>query len=163
MAMLAMLVRDDDVDVNRAVRMALVHDLAEAIVGDITPPESSGISKADKHAMERRAMSSIADTLTNVSSEVASDIISLYNEYEAGATPTARLVKDFDKLDMIIQAYEYEVQQPSLTLQSFFDSTHGKLKHPTICSIVDELIQRRTRALMTRTTTPTTSATGITY
>jgi 5'-deoxynucleotidase YfbR-like HD superfamily hydrolase len=30
---------DDNVDLDRAVRMALVHDLAEAIVGDITPPE----------------------------------------------------------------------------------------------------------------------------
>jgi putative hydrolase of HD superfamily len=113
---------------------------------------SSGISKADKHEMERRAMASISTTLTNVSSHIAHDITSLYNEYEGGITATAKLVKDFDKLDMIIQAYEYELAQPSLTLQSFFDSTRGKMKHPTVCAIVDELNKRRNNAMLRRNT-----------
>jgi 5'-deoxynucleotidase YfbR-like HD superfamily hydrolase len=34
----------------------------------------------------------------------AADISELWHEYEAGETPEANLVKDFDKLEMIIQA-----------------------------------------------------------
>jgi putative hydrolase of HD superfamily len=39
-----------DIDRERCLRMALVHDLAECIVGDITP--HMGISKEDKHRRE---------------------------------------------------------------------------------------------------------------
>ena len=35
----------------RCIKMALVHDLAECIVGDITP--SCGVSKEDKFAREK--------------------------------------------------------------------------------------------------------------
>lgn len=60
---------DDDtgetLDANRCVKIALVHDLAEAIVGDIVPFELSGITKEDKHKMERDAMEKMAATLKN--------------------------------------------------------------------------------------------------
>jgi len=35
----------------RVIKMALVHDMAEAIVGDITP--SCGVSQVDKYNMEK--------------------------------------------------------------------------------------------------------------
>ena len=38
----------------KCVKMALVHDIAEAVVGDITPHD--GVSKADKHAREAAAV-----------------------------------------------------------------------------------------------------------
>ena len=41
--------------------MALVHDLAECIVGDITP--HCGVSKEDKHRMEDEAMEKICNNL----------------------------------------------------------------------------------------------------
>jgi hypothetical protein len=34
---------------------------------------------------------------------LAKEVLELWNEYEAGASPEALLVKDFDKLEMIIQ------------------------------------------------------------
>lgn len=41
--------------------MALVHDVAEAIVGDITP--HCGVSDDDKHSLELRAVGKIKDML----------------------------------------------------------------------------------------------------
>ena len=41
----------DDLDLATVLSMALVHDLAEAVVGDITPHD--GVDKAEKHAKER--------------------------------------------------------------------------------------------------------------
>ncbi len=35
----------------RCIKLSLVHDMAECIVGDITP--SDGVSKEDKHEMEK--------------------------------------------------------------------------------------------------------------
>jgi hypothetical protein len=56
----------------------------------------------------------------------------LWHEYEQQSSPEAHLVKDFDKLEMIIQAHEYE-QDQGLALQQFFDSTSGKFKTDTVC------------------------------
>ena len=41
-------------DASKCVKMALMHDIAEALVGDITPHD--GVSKADKHAREAAAV-----------------------------------------------------------------------------------------------------------
>jgi putative hydrolase of HD superfamily len=50
MAVLAFMLNDGSVDRDKCIRMALVHDLAESIVGDITP--YCGISDTTKHERE---------------------------------------------------------------------------------------------------------------
>lgn len=48
-------------------------------------------------------------------------------EYETQSSPEARLVKEFDLLEMILQAHEYEeLEGTPGRLQEFFDSTNGK-------------------------------------
>lgn len=53
-------------------------------------------------------------------------------EYERGETKEAQLCKDFDKLEMILQAHEYERAQ-GLSLQDFFDSTADKWRTELGC------------------------------
>ncbi|KAI9207387.1 HD domain-containing protein [Polychytrium aggregatum] len=138
MGVMAMLLNDPAVDRNRVIQMAIVHDLAESIAGDIAP--SSGMSKEAKAQLEKQAMDSLVAMLEG--SLEAREIESLFMEYEDGTTPEAVIVKDLDKFEMIVQAFEYE-QRNDADLQSFFDSTRGKFKHPTIISWVTELeIQR---------------------
>lgn len=50
MAMLAFAVRDSNVNRDRLMKVCMVHDLAEAVVGDITPYD--GVSKEEKRALE---------------------------------------------------------------------------------------------------------------
>ena len=48
-------------------------------------------------------------------------------EYETQSSPEARLVKQFDLLEMILQAHEYEeLEGAPGRLQEFFDSTNGE-------------------------------------
>jgi 5'-deoxynucleotidase YfbR-like HD superfamily hydrolase len=54
-------------------------------------------------------------------------------EYEAGQTKEAKLCKDFDKIEMILQALEYENSQGK-ELQEFFDSTAGKWRTALGCA-----------------------------
>lgn len=60
----------------------------------------------------------------------ASEVETLWLEYEQQNTPESHLVKDFDKLEMVIQAHEYE-QAQGQQLQQFFDSTAGRFKTDT--------------------------------
>jgi putative hydrolase of HD superfamily len=51
MGVMAMLVNDPSINRERCIKMAIVHDLAEAVVGDITP--HAGVSKEDKFNREK--------------------------------------------------------------------------------------------------------------
>jgi len=73
-------------------------------VGDLTP--HCGVSKEEKHAMEMQAMRSLVDTLGGT--PVAEEIYQLWLEYEENKTNEAKFVKDLDKFEMIVQAFEYE-------------------------------------------------------
>src|SRR5688572_18630570 len=54
---------DDNIDILRAIQISLVHDLAESLVGDITPTQYSGITKQQKSILERDAMNKIKQLL----------------------------------------------------------------------------------------------------
>ncbi|KAK9849948.1 hypothetical protein WJX84_009817 [Apatococcus fuscideae] len=124
---------------DRCVKMAIVHDVAEALVGDITPFD--GVSKVEKTRLETKAIQHIKDLL-GPSTAAGAEIEELWNEYEQGSSANAQLVKDFDKVEMILQAFEYE-QAHQMNLQEFFDSTHGKLKTHTAQAWAEEIISRR--------------------
>ena len=128
MSMLALFLLDsiEDVDALKAAQIALVHDLAEAEVGDITPFD--GISVEEKHRRERAAMTKCASLLVVSDPSSATKILNLYEEYERGESIESKYVKDLDKIDMLLQADEYERAFPPVDLSSFFEGTRGKFK-----------------------------------
>lgn len=101
-------------DRSRLIKMCLVHDVCESIVGDITPLD--GISTKEKYNREFQAMEYISGLLP---SDTSLEIRELWLEFEAGETLHSRIVKDIDKYDMILQAFEYEKEQ-GLDLTEFF-------------------------------------------
>ncbi|KAJ3305282.1 HD domain-containing protein 2 [Kappamyces sp. JEL0829] len=138
MGIICMAITDPRIDRAKLVKMAIVHDIAEAIAGDITPFD--GISPSDKHQMELAAIDTYVQQLS--SSAFALEVKALWLEYENGTTNEAMVCKDIDKYEMILQAYEYE-KDGFGPLDSFFESTRGKFKHPEIITLVDELLQKR--------------------
>eukprot|EP00850_Spirogloea_muscicola_P016538 SM000135S26982 [mRNA] locus=s135:38563:48888:+ [translate_table: standard] len=127
MTIMALVAADEPaVDQARCVKLAAVHDLAEAIVGDITP--SDGIDKEEKNRREADAMEQLCTTLGG--GPVAAEVKALWQEYESNLSPEAKLVKDFDKVEMILQAHEYEAAQGH-KLEDFFQSIQGKLQTRT--------------------------------
>ncbi|ETL49052.1 hypothetical protein, variant 1 [Phytophthora nicotianae] len=148
MGMCCMLLDDANESVNRSkcIKMAIVHDLAESLVGDITPHD--GVAEEDKHRMEKEALDEICNTLGNTPS--AAEIRELWNEYEAGSTEEAKIVKDFDKFEMILQADDYERAQ-NIPLDDFFQSTKGKFRTPLVQSWAAELTDQRNARLEGKT------------
>lgn len=93
-----------DVDASRLVRMCLIHDLGEAIGGDIPAPEQAR-RRADgdsegKAAAERRDLLTLLGPLPQA---LRDEMSALYDEYEAAQSPEARLAKALDKLETILQ------------------------------------------------------------
>jgi putative hydrolase of HD superfamily len=87
-----------DVDTARLMQICLVHDLGEAIHGDI--PAISQQAGTGKATQEREDLLLLLEPLPPALRE---RITRLWDEYEAAETPEARLAKALDKLETILQ------------------------------------------------------------
>ncbi|KAL3979891.1 multifunctional beta-oxidation protein [Sarotherodon galilaeus] len=139
MAMMSLTITDPTLDRDRCIKLALVHDMAECIVGDIAP--SDNISKAEKHRREEEAMKHLTSLLPET---LRQEIYALWDEYETQSSAESRLVKQFDQLEMILQAHEYEeLEGTPGRLQEFFDSTAGRFHHPDVLQLVSSMNEER--------------------
>ena len=135
LATLLLAARNPELDVERAVTLALVHDLPETIAGDATPfdeilsrqeadraevfrrsPEWDPEARTAKITAERSAIDEMVRDLPRGTSELISEA---WEEYTAGETPEARLVRQVDKLETWLQALEYRSRDPELVVESF--------------------------------------------
>lgn len=126
----------------KCIKIALVHDIAECIVGDITPHDN--IAKEDKSKQEADALETLKDLLGG--GDIATEIADLWLEYEHQSSKEAILIKQIDKLEMVIQAYMYEKSQP-IDLSEFYNGIASKLSDPTLISWFNELATRRLQSL----------------
>ena len=88
-----------DVDFAKLVKICIVHDLGEAIGGDIPAPEQARRG-GSKSSDERHDLVSLLEPLPQAQQ---SEILELWDEYEAASSPEARLAKGLDKLETILQ------------------------------------------------------------
>lgn len=91
-------------DAAKALRIAQIHEIGEAIIGDIPQSMDSPLSADLKQQAERAAVQRLTGPLGSVGAEYHR----LWEEFEAAGTVEARLVRAADKLEMLIQAREYE-------------------------------------------------------
>lgn len=98
----------EDVETSKCVKMAVVHDLAEAETGDFVTRDVDGkqeVKKEEKEALETEAINSLTSELESIQIE------KLWREYEERETKAAKFVKDMDLIDLCLQALKYEKQQ----------------------------------------------------
>lgn len=104
-ATLALLVGDSIAGLERGklLAIALLHDLAEVALGDL-PATARRLLGADvKHAAERAALEELFAQTPNYH-----DYLALWDEYTTTSSAEARLVKELDRIDMLMQALLYE-------------------------------------------------------
>lgn len=95
-------------NVPHCTKMALIHDMAESLVGDITPVD--GVSKPEKHRRESETMDYLCNNLLgNFGGGLSGDEIrTVWQEYEDSVTLESKFVHDIDKMELILQMVEYE-------------------------------------------------------
>lgn len=88
--------------------MALIHDMAESLVGDITPVDN--VTKAEKSRRESETMDYICNNLLgNFNGGLnGQEVREIWQEYEDSKTLESHFVHDIDKIELVLQMVEYE-------------------------------------------------------
>ncbi len=147
---------DPLLDRERVLKLALVHDLAEALIGDAPPYEASDVpdrtdpealraffsvrhlrspeNAAAKREAEHRAAEHL---LAMLPAALAPEFRDLWAEYDTQVTPESRFVKQVDRLEALLQARRYAADHPDLPLWGFTDMAEREINHPILAAIRD--------------------------
>ncbi len=139
-ALIALLLSDlnHGLDRDRMLRMALLHDLPESIVTDLPSQAVDLIGRATKRRAEQDAWVRLLPA-----GSVLDEWRASWDEYENGVTAEAKLVRAADKLELLLQAYEYE-RAGSRNLNDFWDGEYWQDSDADVLrAIAAELRQRR--------------------
>jgi putative hydrolases of HD superfamily len=134
-----------EVDFAKLVKICIVHDLGEAIGGDIPAPVQAQ-QGASKSGDERRDLMTLVEPLPQAQ---RAEILELWDEYEAAASPEARLAKGLDKLETILQ-HTQGANPPDFDYR--FNLGYGRQHtghHPVLAElrqILDDATEARARA-----------------
>ena len=136
-AMMSMVLSDlEGLDTEKIIKMALLHDLAESVVGDITPDKIKGERKIN---IENKAMIQI---LENLPSNVSQQYIVLWDDFQKNSSKEANLLHEIDKLEMAFQAKFYLDEGISKEkLRSFFKTANNEIRNKQLRDILSSILE----------------------
>ena len=134
-AAIAMILSDSKrLDSAKVLKMAILHDLAESLTGDLTPEDGP---KSKKIKLENTAMKKILSTLEP---KTQKQYYSVWVEYQKNITSEAKLLHQVDKLEMALQANIYKKSGHSKQkLKPFLDSAIKQITDPEIKKILQKI------------------------
>ena len=109
------------VDIDRVIRMLLIHDLVEIDVGDV-PIHSGNGAAHDAPAIQAAEAAAAARLFGLLPADQGAGLRALWEEFEANETPTARYAKSLDRVQPVLLNHaggggswiEYDVTLPQL-------------------------------------------------
>ena len=156
-ALMALVLRSPGVDPHKLCAMLLLHDLAEARTGDLVTDDKEQYHTAAvrQHSRrrryrlvlleeKRRREAAALEAMLKPLGPRAKPLRALLKEYNARRTPTARLAKDIDILELAIQAVEYEHAQGK-RLDHYFHYARSAVRTPVGKRLLDEILATRRR------------------
>jgi putative hydrolase of HD superfamily len=124
--------RFPDLDRLKVLMMCLIHELGEIINGDPKSPKGHA-GKRKKHLAERAAIKIVMTDFPN-----ADKYLDLWEEFEIGNSPEAKLVRQLDKLEMAFQAKIYSLQHGN-NLQEFLDDVRNHLESEELKILLNQI------------------------
>ncbi len=120
-----------DADLLKVIRISLIHEAGEIYAGDITPVDGVGLE--EKHRREKESVLRVFAGLPR-----SGEYIRLWEEFELNRSPEARLVRQADRLEMLLQAKYYE-KLGYWNFDEFFRNADHLIESPEFRTIFEEL------------------------
>ncbi|RDJ31020.1 MAG: HD domain-containing protein [Crenarchaeota archaeon] len=138
MAVIAMFLGDLlKLDTAKMIKMALLHDLAESITGDLTPEQASKLNK------EKLEEDTIKDILQDLPDSINKEYFEIWKEYLNKSSSESLVVHEIDKFEMAIQAIKYSNETNEKLIQEFLDSSLPYISNPKLKEILNNMLNEQ--------------------
>lgn len=129
-----------NVDVDKLVRMILLHDLGEGVIGDKVVERGT---KVDAEARDKKDAEEV-ETIRQVFKDIPNSdtYIKLHKESSAMETREAKILKELERLEMAVQALEYE-EEFGNDLSEFFVNAEMHINDKCLKEILETVISLR--------------------
>ena len=133
---------DQPIDLEKCLKMTIIHDLAEAEVGDIPVFETQTLeAKKRKYLLERDAMSKLRSYLDD---SMGNELFDLWEEYEQKESYEAKFLNALDKLEVHLQHVEaplstWTSQEKDMLFQEKWLRAHCRFE-PTLLALAEEIL-----------------------
>lgn len=118
----------------KLIKMALVHEIGEIYAGDITPVD--GISLTQKYELELQSIEKVFSSYPE-----GDEFINLWKEFEKAESPEAKFLKQIDKFEMGMQAEIYKGHGHN-KMDEFLDSAERVLEDAELQELFQKVINR---------------------
>ena len=106
---------EETIDLEKVLTMALVHDLAESVITDIPSPALRFFPDGAKRTAEMNVLTELLDGLP-----FAERLKTWWQEFEDRTSVEGRLVRDADRIELLLQAFVYELISANRHLDEFW-------------------------------------------
>lgn len=156
--------RSKRLHVERAIKMALVHDLCELYAGDVTPYDYNSILPKDKrkwpklfdtwprfsksekirffqkkHKKEKAALMKLTSGLP---SNLKREILGLWIDYDKGLSKEARFIRQVNRLETLLQAFEYGKENKRRPFHAWWVGTEEKVDDPSLIEFMFQISKK---------------------
>jgi len=141
LSVLAMVLADAlGVDKEKLIKMALLHDLGEAVTGDIVWSRGEIIDikkRAEKEEQEKKGIEKVFKIIGR-----SNEYVEIFEEMVERESQEAKIFWELDKLEMVMQALDYEKEQ-NKKLEEFFVNADLQIHASPLRKIFNEILKQR--------------------
>ncbi len=131
---MAMIISDlAGTNTEKVMKMMLIHDLPEVIIGDLIPGED-----INKDIEEGKAIKNI---LKNLPEKMQIEYSEIWKEFKVNKTKEAQLVHEIDKLELIIQLFLYKEFMTEESFSEFLQSSEKNIKFDLNKKLLREILK----------------------
>ena len=131
---IAMIISDlAGTNTEKVMKMMLIHDLPEGIIGDLVPGENANKDSDEEEAI-RNILGSLPDKIRTEYSEI-------WNEFKNNETKESQLVHEIDKLELIIQLSLYRDYMSKEVFNEFLQSSKKIIKFDFNRELLNEVLK----------------------
>ncbi len=141
LSVMAMVLADQlEVDKEKLIKMAILHDLGELSTGDIVWSRGKIMDIEKRTNKETTELLGIKKMFAAINK--TNEYKNIFEEMMERKSPEAKIFWQLDKLEMAIQAMQYE-KDNNKKLDEFFINTNLQLYHPFLQKIFAEVLKQR--------------------
>lgn len=159
----------EELDIERVLKIALIHDLCEVFAGDITPydgilpkdrkkrdelvrkwPRFSEKEKRKRYIKKfNKEKKSLEKLIKELPEKLKKEIMGLWIDYEKGISKEGRFVRQIDRTENLLEAFEWWQKDEKFPTKPWWQHADEVIDDPVILRFLKEIekeeLKRRTK------------------